>query len=284
MELRAHADVEAFLDTAGPLLLGSEARHNLMFGICATLREAPSVFPDVKLWTIENGGEVVGAALRTAPFNIVVAKPVSDAALQFAAEAVAGEGISLPGVTGAYPEADVFADSWERATGARRRLRMAQGIYEVRTARPPADARGRMRLADRADRELIVDWIHAFQAESIPPDAPHMNVDEVVERRLAEVGGGGFALWDDGGETVSLSGYGGRTPHGIRIGPVYTPPPLRGRGYASGLVGQLSKHLLEGGLDYCFLYTDLANPTSNRIYMNVGYELVCESADYAFEN
>ena len=284
MELRAHADVEAFLDTAGPLLLGNEARHNLMFGICSTLREAPSVYPDVKLWTVEDGGEVVGAALRTLPFNIVVAKPVGDAALQFAAEAIARDGISLPGVTGAYPEADVFADSWERATGARRRLRMAQGIYEVRTSRPPTDARGRMRFAERADSELIVDWIRAFEVESIPPDAPHINAEEVVERRLAGGGGGGFALWDDGGDTVSLSGYGGRTPHGIRIGPVYTPPPLRGRGYASGLVGQLSRHLLESGLDYCFLYTDMANPTSNRIYMNVGYELVCESADYVFEN
>jgi len=284
MELRSHDDVEAFLDTAGPLLLESEARHNLMFGICATLHEAPAVYPDVKLWTIEDGGDVVGAALRTAPFNIVVAKPVSDAALQFAAQAIAGEGSSLPGVTGAYPEADVFADSWERATGARRRLRMAQGIYEVRTARPPAEARGRMRFAERADRQRIVDWIHAFEAESIPPDAPHVNAEEVVERRLAGGGGGGFALWDDDGDTVSLSGYGGRTPHGIRIGPVYTPPPLRGRGYASALVGQLSQWLLDGGLDYCFLYTDLANPTSNRIYMNVGYELVCESADYVFEN
>jgi predicted GNAT family acetyltransferase len=64
---------------------------------------------------------------------------------------------------------------------------------------------------------------------------------------------------------------------------VYTPPELRGRGYASALVARVTQHLLDGGRDYCFLYTDLANPTSNKIYVNVGYEYVCDSVDYAFE-
>jgi len=64
---------------------------------------------------------------------------------------------------------------------------------------------------------------------------------------------------------------------------VYTPPELRGRGYASALVARVTEHLLAGDREFCFLYTDLANPTSNRIYVNVGYELVCESADYAFD-
>ena len=82
---------------------------------------------------------------------------------------------------------------------------------------------------------------------------------------------------------MSLCGYGGRTPHGIRIGPVYTPPGMRRHGYASALTASVTRKQLELGRDYCFLYTDLANPTSNRIYMGVGYERVCEAADYAFD-
>ena len=64
---------------------------------------------------------------------------------------------------------------------------------------------------------------------------------------------------------------------------MYTPPELRRRGYASALVARLTQHLLDGGRDFCFLYTDLANPTANRIYRNIGYEFVAESADYAFD-
>jgi predicted GNAT family acetyltransferase len=124
--------------------------------------------------------------------------------------------------------------------------------------------------------------LRAFEAEALPTDAPHGNLEEIVDRRLAS-STPGLELWEDGSKQVSLCGYGGRTPHGIRIGPVYTPPELRGRGYASALVARVTRQLLEEGRDYCFLYTDLANPTSNRIYTQIGYELVCESSEYAFD-
>jgi hypothetical protein len=63
---------------------------------------------------------------------------------------------------------------------------------------------------------------------------------------------------------------------------VYTPPELRGRGYASALTAYVSAEQLAAGRSFCFLYTDLANPTSNRIYVALGYERVCDSVEYAF--
>ena len=72
----------------------------------------------------------------------------------------------------------------------------------------------------------------------------------------------------------SVTGVGGETPSGIRIGPVYTPPPDRGQGYASALVAAVSQAQLDAGRRFCFLYTDLANPTSNRIYQAIGYRPV----------
>jgi hypothetical protein len=83
---------------------------------------------------------------------------------------------------------------------------------------------------------------------------------------------------------VSLVGWGGATPNGVRVGPVYTPPDLRRRGYATALTAAVSADLLAAGKRFCFLYTDLANPTSNRIYMSIGYEPVCDSVDYVFES
>lgn len=81
---------------------------------------------------------------------------------------------------------------------------------------------------------------------------------------------------------MSLAGFGNPTPNGIRVGPVFTPPALRGRGYASALVGQMTAMLLNRGLRFCFLFTDLANPTSNNIYQRVGYEPVSDVDEYAF--
>jgi predicted GNAT family acetyltransferase len=74
----------------------------------------------------------------------------------------------------------------------------------------------------------------------------------------------------------------GETPHGIRIGPVYTPPQMRGRGYASNLTAAASQDQLDAGRRFRFLFTDLANPTSNKIYRQIGDEPVCDVDQYGF--
>ena len=281
MRLQAHSDAPAFLAAAAPVLAGDEARHNLVYGICSTLVDVPEAYPIAHLWTVADDA-VVGAAVMAPPFNVVVARPVDRDVMSFAARALHEQGIGVPGVTGAVPEVGDFARAWQELTGAGLHLRMSQGIYAAREVQLPEGTPGGSRPARPEDREVVVDWLRAFQAEALPADAPQANLDALFERRLVS-STAGFELWDDGSKPVSLCGYGGRTPHGIRIGPVYTPPVLRARGYASALVASVTKRLLDGGRDYCFLYTDLANPTSNRIYTNVGYELACESAEYAFE-
>ena len=82
---------------------------------------------------------------------------------------------------------------------------------------------------------------------------------------------------------MSLAGWGGPTPNGIRVGPVYTPSARRGHGYATALTAELSLRLLAGGRRFCFLYTDLANPTSNVIYERIGYRRIAESAEIVFD-
>ncbi|OLE96488.1 MAG: hypothetical protein AUG75_19875 [Cyanobacteria bacterium 13_1_20CM_4_61_6] len=124
--------------------------------------------------------------------------------------------------------------------------------------------------------------MRAFQHEAVPHDAPHMDLETILERRLASRAAG-LVFWEVDSQPVSLCGHGGRTPHGIRIGPVYTPPEHRGHGYASALTAHVTQQQLDGGRDYCFLYTDLANPTSNSIYTKIGYAHVCEARDYAFD-
>jgi len=92
---------------------------------------------------------------------------------------------------------------------------------------------------------------------------------------------GGIVVWEEG-EPVSLAGFGGPTPNGIRIGPVYTPPGLRRRGYASALTAALTQQLLDGGRRFCFLFTDLANETSNSIYQRIGYRPVSDVDQWSF--
>jgi uncharacterized protein len=277
MRLREHADVRAFLAVVEPLLAVDEPRHNLIYGICSTLTDVPDAYPEARFWSVEDGG-TTAALLRTPPFNVAVARPLREGALAFAAESLRAGGLEAPGVTGAVPEGEEFARAWTDSP----RLRMAQGVYAARNVRLPDNVDGEARDATDDDLPLLVGWLRAFEAEALPEEAPHLDLEEMVGRRLKREGAG-FVLWEDESRAVSLCGYGGRTPRGTRIGPVYTPPELRSRGYGSAVTAHATRQQLERGLDYCFLYTDLSNPTSNKIYMNIGYEFVCDSADYAFD-
>jgi predicted GNAT family acetyltransferase len=90
-------------------------------------------------------------------------------------------------------------------------------------------------------------------------------------------------LWVDG-QPCSMAAWSGTTPNSVRIGFVYTPPGQRGRGYASACTARVSQQALDAGYRFCFLFTDLSNPTSNAIYQAIGYEPVCDVHDYLFDD
>jgi len=278
-------DAAAFLAEANELLLSDEARHNLILGIAGTVRDAPQLYPLRSFWLARYGDEVVAAALRTPPYNLVLARPRSPHALAALAEAVAGE--ELPGVVGAEPEAKEFAELWTAHTGASARTNMRQGVYALEQVEPVPSVSGSARVATADDRELALRWWIAFGDEVLHEGGPGRdNAAAMIDHRLSSPSAG-IVLWEDGGEPVSLAGWGGATPNGIRVGPVYTPPELRGRGYATSLTAEVSERLLDGRLydgsrRFCFLYTDLANPTSNAIYERIGYRRAAESAEIVF--
>jgi predicted GNAT family acetyltransferase len=143
-------------------------------------------------------------------------------------------------------------------------------------------------VATADDRELALRWWIAFGDEVLHEGGPgRHSAETMLDHRLSRAPSSGILLWENGGDPVSLAGWAGPTPNGIRVGPVYTPPELRGSGYATALTAELSQGLLdgrlfEGGRRFCFLYTDLANPTSNAIYERIGYRRVAESAEIVF--
>ena len=131
-----------------------------------------------------------------------------------------------------------------------------------------------MRVAMDGDLGTVAQWSNAFSAEAGVPANEAWMRDLVAQGRTL--------LWDDG-EPRSMAASCGETPNGIRIGYVYTPPEWRGRGYASACVAALSRKIIESGRRFCFLYTDLSNPTSNAIYQRIGYQPVCDIVDYRFD-
>jgi predicted GNAT family acetyltransferase len=272
-----------FLDVAGTFLAEREAEHNLLLGIAGHLRHSSSPYGDEAPYfaVVEEASRVVAASLRTPPWNLVLSE-VDDATavplLARDAHAAFGE---LPGVLGPKQAAGDFVGVWEELTGTTARVELEERIYRARAARSPEGVPGHARSFEENDRDVVLTWLRAFQDEALPSGSPRA-ADDWIDRRLDE-SGSGIVLWDDDGP-VSLAGFGNPTPTGVRIGPVYTPPAARRRGYASALVAAITEERLRSGRQFCFLFTDLANPTSNSIYQTVGYEPVSDVDQWAFES
>jgi predicted GNAT family acetyltransferase len=280
MKVRELEDAAEFLRDAGPLLLPNEARESLIFGVAGSIVADPARYREARFWIVSDADEPVAAAMRTPPFNLILAGPRDEQALAVLADGIDDE---LPGVVGERRAAEEFTRLWSAGHRVTPRVQRQQGVYALEVVEPVTRPAGGSRVATSNDRALLLEWSVAFGEEVLEEDDPgRIEAVAMVDHRLGTADGG-FLLWEDGGVPVSAAGWGGPTPNGIRIGPVYTPPDLRGRGYATALTAVLSQRLLDAGRRFCFLFTDLANPTSNAIYERIGYVRVAESAMVAFD-
>jgi uncharacterized protein len=273
---------ETFLRLAGPLLERDEARNQLPLGIAGTLAQHPEAYDVVRYWVVREAGEPVAAAIRTEPYNLVLGDPASETALVALIDAVMDDDPEVPGVVGNVPFVETAAGLFEARSARIAERTLSQGVYGLVAVRDVARAPGMSRVVSSDDRALLVAWLTDFTAEAVPEPAEHIaRIERMLDIRYT-AGGAGFWIWEEAREPVSLAGFSGPTPTGIRVGPVYTPPEHRRRGYATTLVADLSTWLLGQGHRACFLYTDLANPTSNRIYVEIGYERVCDAMEFSF--
>ena len=262
-------------------LAAREAEHNLLFGILAGVR-AGAYKTQPYFAAVRDGDRVVAVALRTPPFNLVLSAIDDPGALELIVADAYSLWPDLIGVLGPKDHAPAFAALWDRRAGTRASLRTAERIFQLRRVVPPRPAPGRLRRAELADRELVTDWLVAFGSEALRIDQDRGEMAAFADRFIAGLGARELYLWEDAGP-VCMTGASAVTPNGSRVGPVYTPPQLRGRGYASALVASVSQAQLNAGRRFCFLFTDLANPTSNQIYRSIGYEPVCDVDEYRFE-
>ena len=270
MHLYHPASFDEFLARAAPLLLAHEGEHGIMLSAAADAARSPALASGSYAVLAEQNGRVVAAALRTT------------AKLLLSREAAPG-GIAALGED-ALPQARVAVigptDSvaaFAAAAGGRWREGLTLGLHELRrVAWNHRGVAGAWRVAGAADTDTLLRWQERFseEAEGLPADRGALAAD--VAERLAA---GALHVWEVGGAPAACLAAVGPTPHGIRLASVYTPPELRGRGYASALVARVSQALIDGGRDFVFLYTDLANPISNAIYRRIGYVPVAEARE-----
>jgi predicted GNAT family acetyltransferase len=275
MRVTVTDSAEEFAARAGGLL-ASRIEHNVLATALDSIRLRRPAAAPVFAYVEDEGRVVVAAALRTPPRSMLAT--MMDAAT---ANAVMNAWLECdpdpPGVNAPRELARSLARAWTRRTGGTTTLVLSLALHTLDRVRgPKRPASGVVRAAGEDDRELLVAWMRAFAGEAgLGAGAdPADLVGRAIDRGLMYV-------WDDDGPAALV----GRSPAVagvVRIGPVYTPPTRRSHGYASSAVAAVSRAALAGGARQCALFTDLANPISNRIYAALGYRPVAEWEDIRF--
>jgi uncharacterized protein len=274
-------DGPALLRAAGEWLSRAEAEHCYLLGAGGSPRlGAPGPGRLFLVLEDEDADEAAGAALQVPPGPLALSH-LQEAPLALLVQWLREHGLRPAHVLGPADTVERFAARWTQVSGTRVVPVMRQGVYALtRVLPPPHPAEGHLREAGPQDAPRIADWAEAFAHESGLPGAERAAMRRASAGWLAERTAW---VWECGGAPVGMAVAQGPTSHGIRVGMVYTPPAQRGRGYASALVAALSQHQLDLGRRACFLFTDLANPTSNGIYRAVGYTQVGEARLVRFE-
>ncbi|MFE2500970.1 GNAT family N-acetyltransferase [Streptomyces rubiginosohelvolus] len=261
-------DVDVFLASAGPSLAARPVEHTVALSVTERLRRSGAHHygddDPVLGWWRGPDGAVAGTLVRTPP-HVALLTAVPAEAVEPLVESL-GAGPDLDGVNA---DRDIAALLAARLPGYR--TVQEQRLYRLGALRPPSPApEGRARAATRADRALLVAWVRGFaDATGQSKSSAEWLVDEGTER-------GSLTLWESGGTPVALAGRTRMLAGTVRVTLVFTPPEFRGRGYGAAVTAESSRAALAEGAAEVLLFTDLANPTSNGVYLRIGYEPVAD--------
>jgi len=293
--LEFHDDPAVFLAAAGEWLAQRPVEATVVTTMAGrdARDAADGIVPDAGRpywWLVvrDASGAVLGAAMRTAPFEpypvYVLAMPEASAVAL--ARALHERGERIDGVNGLLPASRVVAEETARLTGRIVRVFEHVRLWEVGELSMPDGVPGALRPARPDEAALVQRWYAGFGADAAEqagrtephPGDPSFDV-EAARRRIDQ---GEVWFWEVGDEVVHVTNT--KPPaYGVAcIGPVYTPKEHRGNGYATAAVAAATRRLLDEGQRVC-LFTDVDNPVSNRIYTAIGYRPVADTANLVLQ-
>ncbi len=278
LHFNIYANTNDFLEDNLAWLEKEEAINSLMIGLVVSMKDRTLTDKEF-LIQVKNDEEIVLLSIQS-NYNIILAgdqnlplEIIKDFAIF-----LKNQGIKVPGVLGYNSLSKHFEIAYSALFKLQYKINFEQCILELRDVLPYGECEGRLRIADENDKDLLNSWMYDFQIEALN-DTDSAKAKKTVEIKLKN---SEFYLWIVNKKPVCLTAKARPTRNGITINYVYTPKEFRGRGYATNLVGQVSRIQLNEGFKFCTLFTDKSNPTSNKIYTGLGYEFVGHFSEINF--
>lgn len=286
MKFRRHSDARTFRERVDEFLLRHEVAHNVILGITSRLIHQGESYDDVFLAHVENeAGDVIAATMRTVPHGVILSKILDKDAIPLLVNAFAEAYDSLPSVEGEGDDSSQFAELWKQRHGQAYAIKMELGQYRLEEVIPPQNVSGEARPATYDDFDLLVQWLMDFSSDTgLDKNFYRKDAEENIRRKLAKPILGGIRIWMEEGQPVSMAAATRESENSGNVSLVYTPPELRGWGYASAVTAHVSQAILDADKKFASLSTDMSFPTSNKIYQAIGYKFIGTQRRIEFEN
>ena len=279
LRVEAFDDADDFFAAAEPVLSADPAGYTVIASVLAEVRAGARSYSGARWFVVTDGGAPVGAVMHTPPYSPYLG-PMPAQAGQFVADAIAEAagraGADVAGFNGAAEVTRAAVTQWkQRFASPLMESTVRMRLYRLETLQVPR-VPGSARTATADDWRVLHGWHEAFADEIAHP--AHEN-ETIVRGRLER---GLITVWDDG-DRVAMAGRTEPAAGVVRVGPVYTPPEQRRRGYGAAVTAAASAAALAPpGRREVVLFTDLGNPTSNKIYSEIGYRPVRDYLEVTF--
>ena len=275
MNFQRYENAEDFAHVATPYLEKNEDKFSLFLGVLQGIKEEKYENPFMA--TIEKNGELLALFQMTPPHPlnmIFVNEQRKDECMDLSIQELLGQSLKIESIVSVKEWAYSFAEKWKEKTGQNFSILMDQGLYRLDQVDESLEkSPGSWRYATLKDAFLIEKWYSFFEEDTGLPKTPPSEIKKKVKAMLE---GREAFVWENEGKIVSMMKKARPTQSGVTVSLVFTPKEERKKGYARTMVAAISKELLKE-FTFCVLYTDMLNPTSNKIYQEIGYQKLIDS-------
>ena len=259
---------DLFKQNVVPLLECDEIKNNLPLGILLNL--APGRIPLYMAMVLRNEIPLL-VLLQTNQYQLIVSRlsEISSEEIAQVADKLCEHSVNVDEMVGKECVVKLLAEKMAEKLHCQAQVKMLQGVYGLRHLEKWAEhSQGKLEMATERDEDWLYEWFTHFGEDTFLP----VSKEEAAQLVQGAIHRKQLYLWIVDGRPVSMARITRPTKTNAAISWVYTPPERRNRGYATNIVAALTEHLLNSGYQTVSLFTDLANPTSNKIYREIGFE------------
>ena len=281
MKLELYNNVDKFIEDTFDILAGNEIQNNIIIGNCLKGKDGLDTSNWFMATVKDDHGDIRLIAMMTPPYNLSMYETGNvqeDGILHFFAKELTAQNIAVPGIITEKSLAARFSDIYLSVVSKTNIKVTNMRIFRLDEVRNIPISEGKLRLATENDLYFLPYWHVYFSTDC---SLQVVDMCSAIEKDKSFLNSKSLYIWEDS-FPVSQAAMGRKTLNNAVVSYVYTPPYFRGKGYASSCVASLSRHLLESGYKSCSLFTDLANPVSNSIYMKIGYKPICDFDEHKY--